>query len=208
VTPALDPPGPHPQPLYDAIGRVAAEGARLEGHLAQLLLALLQSPLARYLVAGQSADQLVQQIRALLGTYRDEPASDIGDYLERVKQAMEDRNHIIHSNWLELDLDHVYPDWKDYPEGTPIPDLPLIASRPRRLKLDEQTRTFTVDQLIEIARELERLSDLGFVLAINVGRARMGDEPIDVHKVVMDGSQTQHAWIDDETWVDDEPWHD
>ena len=58
----MESPVPEPDPLFDAIGRVAVAWSLLESELGQLLTALLHTPMAGVLSVGQSYEVIHSHI--------------------------------------------------------------------------------------------------------------------------------------------------
>jgi hypothetical protein len=159
---------PDPDGLFDGIGRVAAEGARLETQLTELLVLLVESPSAAYLVRGQGTDQLIQQIRVVAKApisgahiaYRDK----LLRHMDEAKALQDQRNHVVHSTWDQFDPD-------EGPAGY------ALASRPRRHRLFDDTKTMNRSELLGLARELESLSWRLYALTLNFSDAVAGREP-------------------------------
>jgi hypothetical protein len=108
----MDPPIPQPDPLFDAIGRVAAAWAELEFDLAELLTAVVHAPVAKLFFIGQSYQVLSGHLRGVvklidaasaLQQYdqprerlSDEMRDHIKNALKEIDRLADDRHQIVH----------------------------------------------------------------------------------------------------------------
>lgn len=152
-------------PLYDAVGRVVVEGARLEMQVSDLVAALMHAPLAVFAVRGQSPEMLQRLADALLDNeHLDEPLrSQCRAALSEVKRVQDRRNFVVHGAWV------------------PVADASTWhAFRPRRFKIDSVVERFSVADLRALAHEMATLSTRCFMLAWNVQAPLSGQQPMDI----------------------------
>lgn len=191
MSPPLDPPPPLPAPFYDAVGRVAVSSAILDLELAGLLDQILDSRVSGHITRGQSTDQLIRQLEVLVPRVIVHGRSEIDELVGRMTALKDARNHVIHAHWtspvtdIEADVDAPPPE---------LPDIPMVAFKPRRMK-EDLSRDFTIDQLIDLARDLEYAANRAWALALNIRRVRRGHRPLDVERFLAD---TGHrSWLDE-----------
>lgn len=85
------------------LGQVVEAGALVELHLRQLFCALLDTPYAGVVAAGESVDNLINNCLALLQVragVSDEDRSIAEEALKQVKALMPQRNGLVHGMWL------------------------------------------------------------------------------------------------------------
>ncbi|MFD8237962.1 hypothetical protein [Streptomyces albidoflavus] len=85
------------------IGRAVEAGARVELHLRQLFCALLDTPYAGVVAAGESVDNLVNNCTALLKVHSGVPRDSrerVEANLKNVRNLMSERNALAHGLWL------------------------------------------------------------------------------------------------------------
>ncbi|MGW6721665.1 hypothetical protein [Streptomyces sp. NPDC054995] len=122
------------------IGRAVEAGAVVELHLRQLFCALLDTPYAGVVAAGESVDNLVHNCTALLKVHSGVPRESrerVEVNLKNVRNLMGERNALAHGLWLGQEVE-------EGDEGEPL----LIVSK-RRKADDVRVRTHAdVEKLI------------------------------------------------------------
>jgi hypothetical protein len=143
---------PPPDPLFDAIGRVASAWADLEGALGQVLVALLHTPLAGVLTVGQNYSVVYGHVYALLKLppaleQHDQPRERLSDDLkERLRAELAEadrlskrRNRIVHGRWFPYSSGNGQ-DW--------------YSLQPRRHELLTQPELISVTEMHSVARDI------------------------------------------------------
>lgn len=143
---------PNPDPLFDAIGRVAYAWSNLESELGRVLAAVLQAPLAKALISGQAYAIVHGHLEALMqygvGKYRHEtPIPMDDDHRERLKAELAvvkalsvRRNQIVHGLWL------------------PQPghnDEHRYNLRPQRHRQMMPLEPISIEEMLAVAKEIE-----------------------------------------------------
>ena len=168
-------PLPTPEPLYDAVGRVAVEWAEHEVELGALLVALLHTPTAELLAAGQPYSVVHSHIKAIITQWEviEPPITDMQlSWLESVladsSRLSDRRNRIVHGSWLRT-----------------ATELEWVSLRPRRHHPLLSREILTVKQIHLVAQEIATLSaqirrlgaHIDFELYGHLFRPRLDDEP-------------------------------
>jgi len=152
VKPAVPP----PEPLFDAIGRVAYAWSSMEAEFAQLLAALLHTPMAALMSVGQSFGVMHNQVEAISDLppqveQYDTPRQRLtGDQRARIKEVLtaskvlsEERSQIVHCVWIATDEPSAW-----------------IIARPRRYQLmihSERLKRLSIEKMHRVARDIEAL---------------------------------------------------
>jgi hypothetical protein len=145
---------PEPEPLFDAIGRVAFAWADLEAALGQLLVALLHTPIAGVLSVGQSYEVIRSHVTGIINLdpaleQYDPPRERLDDALRKqIRETLaeattlaERRHQIVHGLWL------------------PAPTSPgWVTLRPRRHKPLMPQVHFTIEDMHNAARDIGAVS--------------------------------------------------
>lgn len=176
---------PVPDPLYDAVGRVVVESARLEAQAGELVAALMLGPLAIFAVRGQSPDYLKRLSDSLLANeHVPEPLrGQCQRTLDKVWRAQKKRDHIVHgAGWVRLADDKPFTVWK-----------------PTRFKIRQAVQEFSVEDLLGFAHEMAQLSYECYALAWNVQAPQTGMPTLDVT------AQALSAHVDSTEDPDDAP---
>jgi hypothetical protein len=99
-------PGPDAEPyeldpIFEAVGRVAANDAFMESMLASLYARLLESPMAEFVAHGQSFEVIAQAIRAILTKLTQHPDHDaLVAALDESRRLHQLRNRVVHAVWF------------------------------------------------------------------------------------------------------------
>jgi hypothetical protein len=166
----MEPPLPPPEPLFDAIGRIAAAWAAMELELGRLLPALLHTPRADLLSTGQDFAVLHRQIDAFhrlppqVEQY-DAPRerlsaaqrSRIGEVLVESMALSKLRRRIVHGVWLPTDNPRSW-----------------ISAKPERYKLFVRPEMITIEEMHHAARNIDALSKRIERLGANVDHRLYG----------------------------------
>ena len=154
-----------PDPLFMAIGHVAFAWGVLEAYLADLLTALMHTPLARVLAIGQNYEVVRSHIAGVIDVpealeQHDMPRERLSaDMRHRIREALaetqslaERRNRIVHGWWL-LEVSNG-AEWSNV--------------RPRRHQLLPQAERLTLEEMHRVASDIEIVSQRIHLLAANV----------------------------------------
>jgi hypothetical protein len=150
----MEPSSPPPEPLFDAIGRVASAWAAMELELGRLLPALLHTPRADLLSTGQDYAVLHRQVEAF---YKLPPQAEqydaprerltdaqrarIGEVLTQSETLSKQRRRIVHGVWVPTDN---LRSW--------------ISAKPERYRLFVRPEQITIDDMHQVARDIDGLS--------------------------------------------------
>jgi hypothetical protein len=157
----MEPPVPPPEPLFDAIGRVAFAWSGMESEFGQLLAALLHTPMAALMSVGQNFAVMHSQIEAIhklppqaeqYDTPRqrltDEQRAHIGEVMTQSKTLSDKRSRIVHGLWVATDDGSAW-----------------INAKPQRYRLFVRPERLTIEEMHQAARDLEaptaRIKQLG-----------------------------------------------
>ena len=163
----MKPAVPPPEPLFDAIGRVAYAWSSMETELAQLLAALLHTPMAALMSVGQTFGVMHNQIKAISelppqAEQYDAPRQRLtADQRARIRDVLtasyalsEERSHIVHGVWIATDEPSAW-----------------IIARPRRYQLmvrAERLKPFTIEEMHRVVRDIEALNARILNLGANI----------------------------------------
>jgi hypothetical protein len=143
-----------PEPLYDAVGRVAVAWAAMELELARLLPALLHTPRADLLSTGQDFAVLERQLPAFeklapQAEQYDAPRerltaaqrARITEVLQEARALSKRRRRIIHGVWVPTDNPNAW-----------------ISLKPERYKIFVEPEEVTLEDMHQVARDIDALS--------------------------------------------------
>lgn len=138
-----------PEEFYGMIGRVVMVAAVLEMRLWDLATNLDGHDRQKH--AGKSAKQLEEVCRPLLAEQQDPVLREQGDHLlVRVREALNDRNDVVHRLWPSTRLDEAFG-WR--PVRSTLRDVPHGSTRAVRKAAPDMRRL--------IVRLAELVGDLG-----------------------------------------------
>jgi hypothetical protein len=150
----MEPPIPSPEPLFDAIGRVAVSWSAMELELGRLLPALLHTPRADLLTTGQSFGVLERQLKAFVDL---PPALEQYDVpRERLTDAQRARLREvwIQSNALSKERQRII-----HGVWVPTTDPTTWAgAKPRQYALFVRPEVITLAEIHKVALDIDALS--------------------------------------------------
>ncbi|MER7579941.1 hypothetical protein [Kitasatospora sp. NPDC097691] len=129
--------------LREALGHVVQAAANVESDLRTVTAALLETKYGAVVVAGQSANWLIETIQALIKVHDrvdDQKRDELKGVLTRIKQAFEERNRLAHGVW-----------------GTGV-DGAIMSHTSKLRRIDWQQSPVTLDSMNTTASELLNLS--------------------------------------------------
>jgi hypothetical protein len=151
---------PERNPFLEAVGRVTVAGAHLDRFLHSLLGSLAFEPTLLVLANAEGTARLIELCELALKCYNhDDPAdlADVKDCLARAKVLKDKRNTVVHSLFMQA-------------EG----GNGLEAMRPVRKTLGHSVTPITVDEMENVAKEMEGLQRDLFRAAWNIKSQRTG----------------------------------
>jgi hypothetical protein len=167
---------PEPEPLFDAIGRVASAWAYLEAELGHLLVALLHVPMAAVLSIGQPFSVVHGQIKAILdldwmpGRYLDPggPLTEaqrqqVGEILKETRILADERNQVVHGRWLRMP--NRLDEW--------------INIRQRRNTMITPIGTWSIEEMHALARSIELLTGRVEEVGVDIDHRVYGPPDLD-----------------------------
>lgn len=139
--------------FYCAIGRITVGSAQLDQILSGIVSRLLDSKRAEIVIAGQPFSYLDQAARALGALLEPGLTSTLNELLVEARELHQERDLVVHGVWLPHKEDILrYIDDVDF-EATRH-----IAARPRRWKDQLHGRIVTLDEIRQLASDIEGLS--------------------------------------------------
>ena len=105
--------GPVPDVFFAMVGRVVMVVSLLEVRLLDLLTELDQAPQGKH--AGKSASDLIKDCDAALDGYDPPFAQPARQTLDAARDALRERNGVVHSVWPNPSADGAYG-WRPVPE--------------------------------------------------------------------------------------------
>jgi len=145
-----------PQPLFDAIGRVAFESAGLERAYSEIVAVMALGGLSIFFTKGAAPAQLKQVVEPLLkNEHIPEPyRSQAREVLLRADQLLELRNHVIHGQWLAI-----------------VDELGVAqysTHRAKRHAISDRSREWTIPELHRLAQDMYQLKGQMFNVQWNI----------------------------------------
>jgi hypothetical protein len=133
-------------PIFEAVGRVAANDAFMESMLASLYARLLESPMAEFVAHGQSFEVIAQAVRAILTKLTEYPDHDaLVTALDEARRLHQLRSRVVHAVWFGV-------------AGVPEEAESMLH---KRWQAEPVLARWTIEELRDLARRAE---DLGWVI--------------------------------------------